>query len=249
MAKKSVNSTDSESTVHPQNSFQAAIEPAKRFGQDSYRLVKRCTKPDAKEFKKIAIATTVGFLVMGFLGFFVKLVHIPSQTNTKTCTHSDTDNDKMCRRVVHAYGLDRWQSIWGQAQTVYMSGQTTRNTHSTPLASFLSPSSRSQQHHRWPVSAHMHSIHRLKYMIDVVESIFNKTQNQSQTLKTTETHKSPHPTHPTPLHFSHCPFAISPKATVKRFLGETQICHLVPTSKQSHQTMHTNTKMFAETKK
>lgn len=63
----------------PQNSLQAALEPAKRFAQDSMRLVKRCTKPDAKEFKKIALATTVGFLVMGFLGFFVKLVHIPSQ--------------------------------------------------------------------------------------------------------------------------------------------------------------------------
>lgn len=61
----------------PTNSFQAAILPAKRFAQDSFRLIKRCTKPDAKEFKKIALATTVGFLVMGFLGFLVKLVHIP----------------------------------------------------------------------------------------------------------------------------------------------------------------------------
>ena len=31
------------------------------------------------EFKKIALATSIGFLVMGFLGFIVKLVHIPSQ--------------------------------------------------------------------------------------------------------------------------------------------------------------------------
>lgn len=63
----------------PSNSFQAAILPARRFAADSYRLINRCTKPDAKEFKKIAIATTVGFLVMGFLGFLVKLVHIPSK--------------------------------------------------------------------------------------------------------------------------------------------------------------------------
>ena len=34
-------------------------------------------KPDAKEFKKIAFATACGFLIMGFIGFFVKLVHIP----------------------------------------------------------------------------------------------------------------------------------------------------------------------------
>lgn len=29
------------------------------------------------EFQKIAIATVVGFCVMGFIGFFVKLIHIP----------------------------------------------------------------------------------------------------------------------------------------------------------------------------
>ncbi len=29
------------------------------------------------EFAKIARATGIGFLIMGFIGFFVKLVHIP----------------------------------------------------------------------------------------------------------------------------------------------------------------------------
>jgi hypothetical protein len=29
------------------------------------------------EFKKIALATGIGFAVMGFIGFSVKLVHIP----------------------------------------------------------------------------------------------------------------------------------------------------------------------------
>lgn len=29
------------------------------------------------EFMKVAFATTVGFLIMGFTGFLVKLVHIP----------------------------------------------------------------------------------------------------------------------------------------------------------------------------
>ena len=55
----------------------------------------RCTKPDRKEFSKIAIATAIGFGIMviltypisllvnlyfmfqGFIGFFVKLIHIP----------------------------------------------------------------------------------------------------------------------------------------------------------------------------
>jgi hypothetical protein len=30
-----------------------------------------------KEFQKIAIATAIGFAIMGFIGFFVKLIHIP----------------------------------------------------------------------------------------------------------------------------------------------------------------------------
>ena len=29
------------------------------------------------EFQKIAIATAIGFGIMGFIGFFVKLIHIP----------------------------------------------------------------------------------------------------------------------------------------------------------------------------
>jgi len=65
------------------------------------RFVRRSTKPDKKEFQKIAFATgknfqknfskkkfkifennstfflAVGFLIMGFIGYFVKLIHIP----------------------------------------------------------------------------------------------------------------------------------------------------------------------------
>ena len=53
------------------------VEPARQFAKDSIRLVKRCTKPDRREFEKIAIATAIGFAIMGFIGFFVKLIHIP----------------------------------------------------------------------------------------------------------------------------------------------------------------------------
>lgn len=53
------------------------VEPAKQFAKDSIRLVKRCTKPDRKEFQKISLATAIGFGIMGFIGFFVKLIHIP----------------------------------------------------------------------------------------------------------------------------------------------------------------------------
>ena len=56
---------------------EALIEPLRQFAKDSSHLVKKCTKPDRKEFLEIAKATGVGFLIMGFIGFFVKLVHIP----------------------------------------------------------------------------------------------------------------------------------------------------------------------------
>ena len=51
-----------------------AIKPVKEFAKDSYRLVRKCTKPDRKEFSKIATRTGLGFIVMGFVGFFVKLI-------------------------------------------------------------------------------------------------------------------------------------------------------------------------------
>jgi len=53
------------------------IQGAIDFAIDSRRLVQRCTKPDAKEFKKIALACGTGFCIMGFIGYIVKLVFIP----------------------------------------------------------------------------------------------------------------------------------------------------------------------------
>ncbi|KAG2483614.1 hypothetical protein HYH03_017556 [Edaphochlamys debaryana] len=53
------------------------VKPLKDFAKNSARLVKRCTKPDRKEFMKVCSQTAVGFIVMGFIGFFVKLLFIP----------------------------------------------------------------------------------------------------------------------------------------------------------------------------
>jgi len=66
------------SSVHEKmDQVMQYVEPAKQFAKDSIRLIKRCTKPDRKEFQKIAMATAIGFAIMGFIGFFVKLIHIP----------------------------------------------------------------------------------------------------------------------------------------------------------------------------
>jgi protein transport protein SEC61 subunit gamma-like protein len=51
-----------------------ALKPVREFAKDSIRLVNKCTKPDRKEFSKIALRTGLGFIVMGFVGFFVKLI-------------------------------------------------------------------------------------------------------------------------------------------------------------------------------
>ncbi|XP_057284287.1 protein transport protein Sec61 subunit gamma-like [Pezoporus wallicus] len=53
------------------------VEASYQFVKDSIKLVKRCTKPDRKDVQKIAVATATGFAIMGFIGFFVKLIHIP----------------------------------------------------------------------------------------------------------------------------------------------------------------------------
>mmetsp|Transcript_155432 Transcript_155432/g.498699 ORF Transcript_155432/g.498699 Transcript_155432/m.498699 type:complete len:85 (-) Transcript_155432:89-343(-) len=53
------------------------VQGGLEFAHDSRRLVQRCTKPDAKEFKKIAVACSIGFAIMGFIGYTVKLVFIP----------------------------------------------------------------------------------------------------------------------------------------------------------------------------
>ncbi|XP_052595844.1 protein transport protein Sec61 subunit gamma-like [Peromyscus californicus insignis] len=72
-------SLPSQTTI-PQSAIDQVmqfVEPSRQFVKDSIRLVKRCTKPDRKEFQKIAMATAIGFAIMGFIGFFVKLIHIP----------------------------------------------------------------------------------------------------------------------------------------------------------------------------
>ncbi|KAK9721006.1 Protein transport protein Sec61 subunit gamma [Basidiobolus ranarum] len=53
------------------------LEEPKQFAKECIQLLHKCTKPDEKEFLKITQAVAIGFLLMGFIGYFVKLVHIP----------------------------------------------------------------------------------------------------------------------------------------------------------------------------
>ena len=49
----------------------------KEFGRDSKNFFTKCKKPDRQEYLKILYACTMGFVVMGFIGYLVKLVFIP----------------------------------------------------------------------------------------------------------------------------------------------------------------------------
>merc|ERR1712118_61446 len=56
------------------------VTPVKTFAKDSVRLINKCTKPDRKEYTKVALRTVMGFLIMGFIGFFVKLICMYTST-------------------------------------------------------------------------------------------------------------------------------------------------------------------------
>ena len=59
------------------DTFSELLEEPKEFIRDSINLVTRCAKPDRREFFKISQAVAFGFVVMGAIGFIVKLIHIP----------------------------------------------------------------------------------------------------------------------------------------------------------------------------
>ncbi|KAM6498543.1 protein translocase SEC6 [Amanita muscaria] len=53
------------------------IEIPQEFIRDGNQFLTRCTKPSQREFFQICRAVAVGFAVVGFIGYFVKLIHIP----------------------------------------------------------------------------------------------------------------------------------------------------------------------------
>ncbi|GMK58010.1 hypothetical protein CspeluHIS016_0500420 [Cutaneotrichosporon spelunceum] len=49
----------------------------KNFIKEGMHFMNRCTKPSKTEYIQLCRAVGVGFLVMGFIGYIVKLIHIP----------------------------------------------------------------------------------------------------------------------------------------------------------------------------
>ncbi|KAJ3361230.1 protein translocase SEC61 complex gamma subunit, archaeal and eukaryotic [Allomyces macrogynus ATCC 38327] len=61
----------------PADQFAEFLDGPKRFAKQSQLLINRCTKPTRNEFQQIFQVVGIGFLIMGFIGFVVKLIHIP----------------------------------------------------------------------------------------------------------------------------------------------------------------------------
>ncbi|KAH8290894.1 hypothetical protein KR054_006854 [Drosophila jambulina] len=53
------------------------VLPSAALAKNSLRFLKRCTKPNRQEFQRTSLAIAIGFLIMGTIGFAVKLIHIP----------------------------------------------------------------------------------------------------------------------------------------------------------------------------
>jgi len=59
------------------SSFKETLDIPVEFLKDGQNFLNRCTKPDKREFLKISQAVGIGFVVMGAIGYVVKLIHIP----------------------------------------------------------------------------------------------------------------------------------------------------------------------------
>ncbi|KAG8183753.1 hypothetical protein JTE90_029334 [Oedothorax gibbosus] len=57
--------------------YREVKEPLMSFFLKCMQFWRRCSKPDSREFSKIANATLIGAIMMGSMGFFVKLIFIP----------------------------------------------------------------------------------------------------------------------------------------------------------------------------
>jgi protein transport protein SEC61 subunit gamma and related proteins len=53
------------------------VKPLRQFTVNSYRFLVSCERPSSKELYQIVVTTGMGFILMGLIGFLVKLVHFP----------------------------------------------------------------------------------------------------------------------------------------------------------------------------
>ncbi|KAJ4411289.1 hypothetical protein N0V85_003860 [Neurospora sp. IMI 360204] len=59
------------------DTVQEILDVPREFLKDGIQFINKCQKPDRREFMKISQAVGTGFLIMGAVGYLVKLIHIP----------------------------------------------------------------------------------------------------------------------------------------------------------------------------
>lgn len=47
------------------------------FFREGNQFLKKCKKPDVKEYTQIIRAVGIGFVAVGIIGYAIKLIHIP----------------------------------------------------------------------------------------------------------------------------------------------------------------------------
>ena len=56
---------------------KGVVDDLAQFYRDSSYFFHKCTRPDRAEYTKILSASVMGIVVMGFIGYIIKLVFIP----------------------------------------------------------------------------------------------------------------------------------------------------------------------------
>jgi len=56
---------------------QELLEAPSEFAKSGIQFMRRCTKPDKAEYLRLCQAVGVGLVIMGAVGYIVKLIHMP----------------------------------------------------------------------------------------------------------------------------------------------------------------------------
>lgn len=56
---------------------QKITEAPVEFVKEGIHFVEKCRKPTKKEYLELIRAVGIGFLMMGLIGYVIKLIHIP----------------------------------------------------------------------------------------------------------------------------------------------------------------------------
>ena len=67
----------SQAKARREDKNKSIAQQIQEFSNDSVVFFNKCAKPDKNEFIKILQACAMGFIVIGFIGYIIKLVFIP----------------------------------------------------------------------------------------------------------------------------------------------------------------------------